>query len=200
MRVQLASKTMTVRITTTQQVRQLAEEIKLTKMRKQTYALGPLMLLAIDNEVHRIDGYSRFEDWYIQEFEELSCPRALWDILKIERVRVALGLPQSSIEAIDISKAKKIAQLCGRDGHPQQGYSSKEIIELFRIAAAATLKEVERKVDDLMGKLPSCPSWGNAIGRAKAIYGELSEDQLKEKIAEGFCRWADSQGSSVGRR
>ena len=68
-------------IMTPQQVRELAAQIRRSKMRKQCYALGPL-LAAFKNEVHKIDGCPNFEDWYRREIDKPSSSRALWDILK----------------------------------------------------------------------------------------------------------------------
>lgn len=185
-------------ITTSQQVRELAEQIRGTKMRKVYYELGPLLLTAFDNEIHAIAGYSRFEDWYMKEFNERSCPRALWDILKIERVRVVLGVPSSFFEPVDISKAKKIAQLCERDGRVSRGHKPKDIVELFRLARTASLKEIEVRVNALLGKRPHIRPWDLALASAEASFPGLNGEELKDKIGEVYCLWANSESEQSG--
>ncbi|MBI5086205.1 MAG: hypothetical protein HZB13_16600 [Acidobacteria bacterium] len=112
-------------------MRELAEQLRVAKMRKQTYVMGELLLTAIENGVHELEGYSRFEDWYMKELDEPSCPRALWDILKVERVRRTLDLSPDYIQTIDISKAKKISQLCDKSGKVQSRYPI--VVPVFEI-------------------------------------------------------------------
>ena len=134
---------------TKEQVQDLAAQIVGAKMRRMTYELGGFLLEAFENDVHKVAGYANFTDWYINELNELSCPRTLWDTLKVERVRRALNIPLSSLKNIDVSKAKKIAQLCDPDGRVKRGHDAMALVGLFDLARTATLEEISSQVETM---------------------------------------------------
>ena len=81
--------------------------------------------------------------------------------IKVERVRRSLGLAPNSIKSVDISKAKKIARLCERDGRVKLGISSKIMSDLFTLARTASLKEIEAEVKTRK-RHHCCPRQGTA--------------------------------------
>ena len=53
------------------------------------------------------------------------------------------------------------------------------------------------RVDILQGKQNFHSAWERALARAKSIFPGMSEDEVKEKIGNVFCEWADSKIEEV---